>query len=142
MERALQQSTDTTAQRERVLADARRELENIATAIRAGIITPTTRQMLEDAERQVATLEQSVRPARRRPAPVVVRTVVEHYLRDLRATLETNVDEARRLISLALEKIVLLREGKRLVAQVIGNFAGMFGLEPELCASDGAGRGI
>ncbi len=34
------------------------------------------------------------------------------------------------------------REGKRLIAQVVGNFAGMFALEPDLCARVGAGRGI
>ena len=46
------------------------------------------------------------------------------------------------MVSLAVEKIVLRCEGKRLVAQITGNLAGMFVLEPNLCASGGAGRGI
>ncbi len=71
-----------------------------------------------------------------------VRSVVERYLRDLRGTLESNVDEARRMLSLAVDKIVLRREGKRLIARVTGNLAGMFALEPDLLASVGAGRGI
>jgi len=66
----------------------------------------------------------------------------QRYLRDLRATLETNVDEARRLLSIAVDKIVLRREGRHVIAQVVGNLSGMFALEPGLCASDGAGRGI
>ena len=38
-----------------------------------------------------------------------------------------------------VDKIVIRREGKHLIAQVVGNFAGMFALEPDLCASVGAG---
>ena len=46
LERALSQSTDTAAQREAALRQARQELDNIAAAIRAGIVTPTTKTML------------------------------------------------------------------------------------------------
>ena len=49
--------------------------------------------------------------ARRRPDSVVsVRSAVERYLRDLQATLGTNLDEARRLLSMAVDKIVIRRE--------------------------------
>lgn len=141
--RVTEQASDTTAQREKALREARRELENIAAAIRQGIITPTTRQMLEDAERHVAALEQAVREAKFRRAPAVsVGAEVERYLTDRRATLSGNVDEARRMLSLAVERIVLRCEGRRVVARVTGNLAGMFALEPGLCASVGAGRGI
>jgi len=53
LKRARSLSADTVTQRERVLADARRELGNIADAIRRGILAPPTRFMLEDAERRV-----------------------------------------------------------------------------------------
>ncbi len=143
LERALTQSTDIAAGREAALREARRELENIANAIRAGIITPTTKSMLEDAERRVAALEQAVRDAHRQPAPVVsVRSVVERYLHNLRATLETNVEQARRLLALALDKVVLVREGRLLVAEITGNFAGVLTLEYSPFGSVGAGRGI
>lgn len=46
------------------------------------------------------------------------------------------------MVSLAVEKIVLRREGRRLVAQMEGNLAGMFVLQPGLCASGGAGSPI
>ena len=99
--------------------------------------------MLEDAERRVAGLELTARDAKVRLAPAApVQALVERYLENLRATLAGNVDEARRMLSLAVEKIVLRCEGKRLVAQITGNLAGMFVLEPNLCASGGAGRGI
>lgn len=143
LERALSQSTDTAAQREAALREARRELENIANAIRAGIFTPTTKSMLEDAERRVAAMEQAVGDARRQPAPVVsVRSVVERYVRNLRETLEANVDQARRLLAVAVDKIVLVREGRLLVAEITGNLAGVLTLEHSMFGSVGAGRGI
>ena len=96
--------------------------------------------MLEDAERRVMALEQSLRESNVRRAPTApVHVVVERYLEHLRATLASNVDEARRMLSLAIEKIVLRCEGPRLVAEITGNLAGMFVLEPGLCASGGAG---
>jgi site-specific DNA recombinase len=144
LKRALDRSTDTAAERETALRQARRELDNIAAAIRAGVITPTTKTMLEDAERRVAALEQAVRNAHRPAVPVVpVRTVVERYLRDLRGLLSTNVDEARRLLSLALDKIVLRTEGGHVVARITGKMSGLLTLGGlDVVASVGAGRGI
>jgi hypothetical protein len=99
--------------------------------------------MLQDAERRAATLEQAVHDTRGlHEPPVSVPAAVECYLENRRATLSTNIDEARRMLSLAVERIVLRCEGKRLVAQIMGNLAGMFALEPSLYDSGGAGRGI
>ena len=141
--RMLHQTPDVAVQRERTLADARRELENIMNAIRAGVITPTTKTMLLDAERRVIALEQATHDARKRPAPIAsVRSIVERYLHDLQGTLEVNVDEARRMLSLAIDKIVLKRSGAHLVAEFCGQLAGVLTLEPDLLGSIGAGRGI
>lgn len=71
-----------------------------------------------------------------------VRSVVERYLHDLRGTLETNVDEARRMLALAIDKIVLKRDGTNLVAEFCGRLAGVLSLETDLLGSIGAGRGI
>ncbi|MCL6554247.1 MAG: recombinase family protein, partial [Firmicutes bacterium] len=121
IERELAHTRDGAALRAQALAEARRELDNIAAAIRAGVVTPTTKAMLEDAERRVAALEQAVSEARRRPAPVVsLRSTVERYLHNLRELLADNTDEARRMLALALDKIVLRRNGGRLVAQITG----------------------
>jgi len=142
LERMTHQSADTQAEREQALAAAPRELENTSSAIRQGILTPTTKAMLEDAERPVAALEQVVQDAKRRPAPVVsVRSVIERYLHDLNATLSTNMDEARRMLRLALDKIVLRQDGQHLVAEITGNYAGILNLG-ECVSSIGAGRGI
>ena len=97
-------------------------------------------------------MEQATRDARLRSAPTVsIRSVIERYLRYLRATLETNIDEARRMLSLALNKIVLRTEGEHVVARITGKMRGLLtlgGLDlvasvgAGLVASFGAGRGI
>lgn len=43
------------------LADARRNLDNIKSAIEQGVVTPTTRNMLMEAEERVAHLEAAIR---------------------------------------------------------------------------------
>ena len=143
LQQAVRQAPSVAAQQEAALRQARQELENIAAAIRQGIITPTTRQMQEDAERRISILEQAVRqPIRRAARLVSVRTVVERYLRNSRATLQTNVDEARRMLSLALDRIVLKQDGRHFVAEFCGNVAGAPRLEPEVLGCVGAGSPI
>ena len=89
LQQAVQQAPSIAAQQEAALRQARQELENIAAAIKQGIITPTTRQILEDAERRVSMLEHAVCQPVRIPARLIsVRTVVERYLRNLRAILD------------------------------------------------------
>lgn len=100
-------------------------------------------RLYQDAERRVAHLEHAIRGFRRLPPPIVsVRAVVERYLRDLRVTFGTNVDAARNLLSLALEKIVLHPDGQRLIAHFCGNLTAVLRLEPVVMGSVGAGRGI
>jgi hypothetical protein len=133
------------SEQEVALQDARREVAHIATAIRQGILTPTTRTMLEEAEARVARLEQAVRDLKRRPAPVAsFASSVRRYLDDLRGTLETNVEEARRLLARGLDRIVLRRgEDGHLWAEVRGNLSGILQLnDGGLLAGVGAGRGI
>jgi hypothetical protein len=57
----------------------------------------------------------------------------------LQATLETNVEAARRLLTLALDKIVLRPESRGVVAEFCGNLAGVLSLEPNLLDGIGAG---
>ena len=69
---------------------------------------------------------------------------MEHYLRDLHRLLTNNVDEARGMLALALDKIVLRRDGGRLVAQITGRLDGLLVLASTdgVVAEAGAGRGI
>ena len=134
-------STGVMAQREAALREAQRGLNNIAHAIREGILTPTTKVELEKAERQVLLCEAAVREAKQ-PAPVVVvKTAIDRYLADLRATVEGDIDGARRLLTRGFDRIVLRRdEDGHLWAEVRGNLAGLLNLEDaDLVARVGAG---
>ena len=72
------------------------------------------------------------------------RSSVERFLQDLRGTLQTNTDKARRLLARALDRIVLQCEGSSLVAHFYGNIAGVLQITDQetLTARAGAGRGI
>lgn len=54
---------DTEAMRAR-LAQAQRERDNVMSAIRAGIITPSTKSALEDAEREIARIGREIADAK------------------------------------------------------------------------------
>jgi len=67
-------------------------------------------------------------------------------LHDLRATVDTNPDKARRLLARGVERIVLRRQGPRLIADVFGSLAGVLQIGETIgegMVDDvGAGRGI
>jgi len=131
--------------RETALAGARRELDNIAAAIRQGSRNPATLvAMLDEAEQRVASLEAAVAAARRPLLVEPFKASVERFLHDLRGTLQTNTDKARRLLARALDRIVLQCEGSSLVAHFYGNIAGVLQINDQqmLTARAGAGRGI
>ena len=55
---------------------------------------------IEEAEARVARLEEAVRDLTRRPVSVVsIASSVKQYLDHLRGTLDTNVEETRRLLA-------------------------------------------
>jgi len=114
---------DLRRQRERALSQARRELENVLAAIRAGLLTPATKALLEECERQVAELEAALAMPEVMPQLDVLPERVESYLRDLRGTLNTDTATARLLLSSLLEPIRLRPVGRQLVGELRGNLA-------------------
>jgi hypothetical protein len=123
------------------LAKARVQLDNVKQAILQGILTPTTRDLLETCERRVDDLEVQLRTPPKLPTPVALASLVQGYLGDLRAALGTNGAYARTLLEKLLGKVTLHQEGHDLVAEVKGNLVGIVG-EEALCGFYGAGRGI
>ncbi len=100
------------------LDKARTELENITNAIRQGVLTPTTKQMLEEAERRGAYLEAALKtPTVKHNALAILPSVVEGYLKDLRGSLGRNPERARELLVKLLGPITLRRDGDKLVAK-------------------------
>lgn len=111
------------------LARARTELTHIANAIRQGIVTPTTRTMLEQAERQIAELEANLRALPlEAPALPPLKEAVEGYVQDLRKTMATDVTVAREMLAQGVGTLILRPTGGRLVAEMRGNLVGLLGL--------------
>jgi hypothetical protein len=114
-----QAKPDPSAARRR-LADAKKEVDKLMAAIRAGIITPTTKAALEEAERalvdaraHLATIEQF------EPTQILPRA--REIYRDLVARLESieDVDSAREAIKgIVGETIRLIPENGALTAEI------------------------
>jgi hypothetical protein len=116
------------------------ELEHVKEAIRQGILTPTTKAMLEEAERRVAECEAALAAAREVPEKIQrPSSSIGRYLEDLRGALETDTDRARRLLVKMLGKVMLRREGARLLAEVKGDLLGLLDVDEEVFGRAGAG---
>ncbi len=123
------------------LAKAQAELENIKTAIRRGILTPTTRAMLEEAEKHVGELEAALKvSATKRGDVAVLPSVVERYLKDLRGSLGRDPEHARELLAKLLGPITLRRVGEKLVAEMRGNLPALLGMDEPLYNRGAGGR--
>jgi hypothetical protein len=109
---------------------AKRKLGNIKSAIEQGILTPTTKAMLEESERKVSECDAALRSQGQRKV-VYLPGVVDACLRDLKGSLEEDPDYARDLLAKLLGDITLRREGKRLYADIRGNLPGLLDLGDE-----------
>ncbi len=115
-------------------AQARQRLEHIKGAIAQGIVTQTTKAMLEEAEERVAELEAAFQ-APAKPSVVALPVTVERYLSELRV-LGRDIARARRILANLIGEVILRRHGDRPVAELRGNLQGILGLS---CDSSGAG---
>ncbi|HLY21141.1 MAG TPA: recombinase family protein [bacterium] len=111
------------------LAQARRELTNIERAIRRGLDTKTTRRMVAETEERIARLEAALAIPEEKPKVVYLPSVVEAFARDLKGSLETDPDEARRLLGKLLGRITLRRDGEHLKAEFQGHLRGLLDVE-------------
>jgi site-specific DNA recombinase len=140
LERLTATPDEVRQRRERELSQASWELKNVREAIRQGIVTPTTKTLLEECEQRVAECEAALRAAAPRQKKVTaLPSLVEDYLRDLRTTLDTDRDRARSLLAKLIGPITLRPDGGRLVGEVRGNLPALLDVE---FAKSGAGRGI
>jgi hypothetical protein len=113
-------------------------LDNIAAAIKKGIVTETTKTLLIEAEKRVADLEACLQSTVK-PKVVLLPHIVDEYLKDLRNTLGRGPDRARQLLATRLGPIVLRREGNRVMAEVRGNLRGLLELEEAPFGKSGSG---
>lgn len=107
------------SQARRQLAQAQKELDNLMAAIRAGIITATTKKALEEAEHQVQSARDDLQAIERfEPAQILPRT--REIYRDLVASLEAieDVTAAREALRQIIGDVRLVPEDGALTAEM------------------------
>lgn len=115
----LKQSKPDPASAKRRLSDARKELDNLMAAIRAGIITPTTKSALEEAERQAANAQDELSAIERFEPTQILPRAREIY-RDMVAKLEAieDVAAAREALRGLIGDVRLVPENGTLTAEM------------------------
>ena len=108
---------------ESALSQARQRLEHIKEAIAQGIITPTTKAMLQETEERVAELEAALQ-APAKPAVAALPVTVKRYLRELKQVLNRDNTRARHILATLIGEVILHRHGDRIVADFPRQFAG------------------
>ncbi|HLJ59072.1 MAG TPA: recombinase family protein [bacterium] len=125
------------------LREAMAELDHIREAIRRGLLSDLTKQMLDETESKVRTLRARLdTPSRAqvralRQLPDAIRRRLEHLAR----VLHTDIDEARTALRGLLGDIVLEPTPAGLVAHLTGNLEGLLALTGDQAPSGGTGSG-
>ena len=126
--------------RQQELSRAQKELEHIKGAIRAGVITTTTKAMLEEAELKIQHLSKD-KPSQAptQAALRVLPTVTARFAKDIGRLARQDVTRARAAIGEFLGQIVLKPKDDALVAVVQGNLAALLPVESRSTNNRGAG---
>ncbi len=130
-----QRSRPETGRLKKRLAAVEKEIGNIMAAIKAGILTPTTKAGLEAAEREKAELERQMEQeaqALDKVAQVLPRAVDRYgdLVANLEEAIAADVPRARTQVQALLgDKITLHpKDDGFLEAEVVGNYAGLMTL--------------
>ncbi|HEV2438842.1 MAG TPA: recombinase family protein [bacterium] len=120
------------------------ERDNIREAIRRGLLSDLTRQMLEEVDVRVQTLRAQLEtPAIESGLPTLhmLPQAVEAHLDHLDRVLRVDVDEARVLLRRLLGEIILRPTSAGLVAELRGNVEGLLSLTGKQALVGTAGSG-
>jgi DNA invertase Pin-like site-specific DNA recombinase len=117
----LDQTRPDTGQAKRAIKDAEKEINNIMDAIRQGIITPSTRQALEESEQKLQQAKDQMAALQAYQPTQMLPRLRETYQR-LVSELENihDIPAARRAISEITGKIKLIPGEKGLTAEIQG----------------------
>ncbi len=123
------------------LDKALRELENIKSAIRQGLITNTTKAMLEEIETTVTKLEGALHASESKVGNIAAlpRRIGE-YLNDLHHAMGKDAARTRTILKKLIGEVTLKPNQNGLEAILRGNLPGILDLD-RYCTV-GAGRGI
>ena len=117
---------------QRRLTEVEREIGNIVEAIKAGVLTPTTKAELEKAEAEKGHLQAALN-AKEQPVPARIPDLTERYIhlvRNLEETLEQDVPRARTQIQALLGDKICLHpnDDGYLEAEIVGDYLGLINL--------------
>lgn len=115
----------------RRLADAEHEVANLMAAIRAGIITPSTKQALEQAEAAVHGAQREMAAMRGATPAAIIPRARERWQRIVEALAESsrNLPAARAaVVELLGERVVVRNENGNPVAEVAGSHHSQIGV--------------
>lgn len=103
----------------RQIAAAKKELDNLMTAIKAGIITPTTKAALQEAEQHLADATQELKAIERYEPTQLLPRAREIY-RDMVSQLENveDVTTAREVLRVLIGNVRLVAENGTLTAEM------------------------
>jgi len=149
LRRAAEQRNRPAAERRRLETDLREaavELDHIRDAIRRGLLSDLTKQMLDEAEARVRDLRARLEA----PSPAQVHVLLQlpeairRRLDHLDRVLQADIDQARAALRDLLGKIVLRPTPAGLVAELRGNLEGLLPLtgEQALVGTTGSGGTI
>lgn len=115
----LKQARPDPASARRRLTSAKHDLDNLMTAIKAGILTPTTKAALHEAEQQIETAKEELAAIERFEPTQMLPRAREIY-RDMVSRLETidDVTAAREALRSLIGDVRLLPENGKLTAEI------------------------
>ena len=115
----LKESQPDPCEAKRAISKARQEVENIMSAIRAGIITPNTKKALEEAEARVQSAEESLQEINAfQPAQILPRAREIHRAMVDQLDKIEDVNAAREAIRAIVGEIRLVPENGELWAEM------------------------
>jgi site-specific DNA recombinase len=141
----------TVTQAHARLATVEQEIENIMTAIRAGILTPSTKSALEQAERERERLLQAIQGPKKGPDQLstLLPTLLSKFkkvLDDMAVISQREVDKARGILRQLVGGSIILQpttDGRErfLTAELSGDYSGLVRLVvgPKILLVEGRG---
>ncbi|MBN8532298.1 MAG: hypothetical protein J0L97_10640 [Alphaproteobacteria bacterium] len=116
------QSQNTAEDTQKELEHVTRQRDNLIEAIKAGIITPSTKRELEAAEAKIQELELAISQTSQMSVANILPRAVERYqyaVANLERIVQGHVSAAKAILrTLINERIVLHRRGKHLEAEL------------------------
>lgn len=140
-----QQTKQSVSALQRDLERARGEQTNLLSAIKQGIVTASTKEALESAEREVEELTRQIARQRKAPVTSVLPRALERYraaVDQLESRLAEQIEPAREILkSLLGSKIRLHPKGDHYEAEIPDHASAILASSLSECVSDLRGAG-